>query len=626
MSSTESPHPGRAALALGALGVVYGDIGTSPLYAVKTVFSPSHALGIDPASVFGVLSLITWALIIVVSIKYVVLIMRADNRGEGGIMAMIALTQRVLRPFPKMQRLFLLLGLAGAALFLGDGMITPAISVLSAVEGLGLISPTWNDYEVPITLVLITILFALQRRGTHSIAGMFGPVMLVWFGFLGITGLVSIINQPGVLAALNPAYALGFVQAHGMASFIIFGAVVLVITGAEALYADMGHFGRSPIRLAWFGLVLPSLLLNYFGQGALLLLHPDAVENPFFHLVPSWAILPTVALAALATIIASQAVITGLFSITRQAIQLNFAPRMTIQQTSEHTIGQIYVPAINTALFVGVVLLVLIFQNSDGLAAAYGITVTGTMLIDTLLLAVVATLLWRWPFALVIVVAAAFLIIDAIFFASNALKFFDGGWFPVIIAAAALLLMLTWSRGKGLLLERIKHDGIAIEPFLNSIAQHMPQRVPGNAIFLTAQREGVPHALLHNLAHNKVLHERVILLSVTIHDSPFVAQEQRIEYEALTLNFHRVVLHFGFKDDPDVPAALTLLTAQGLVLEPMQTSYFLSRATLLPAVKPGMALWRERLFISMARNASSATGFFHLPTNRVVEIGTQIEL
>jgi KUP system potassium uptake protein len=626
MSSTESPHPGRAALALGALGVVYGDIGTSPLYAIKTVFTPSHNLGIDPASVLGVLSLIVWALVIVVSIKYVSLIMRADNKGEGGIMAMIALTQRALRPYPKMQRFFLLLGLMGAALFLGDGMITPAISVLSAVEGLGIISPTWNDFEVPITLILITVLFALQRRGTNSIAGMFGPVMLIWFGFLGITGVVSILDQPSVLAALNPVYALGFIQSHGVASFIIFGAIVLVITGAEALYADMGHFGRSPIRLAWFALVLPSLILNYFGQGALLLLHPDAVENPFFRLVPSWAILPTVVLAAVATIIASQAVITGLFSITRQAIQLNFAPRMTIQQTSEHAIGQIYVPAINAALFVGVVLLVLIFHNSDGLAAAYGITVTGTMLIDTLLLAVVAILLWRWPLALVIAVASAFLIIDTVFFASNALKFFDGGWFPVLIAAVALVLMLTWSRGRQLLLARLEKNQIAVAPFLDSIAGHMPHRVPGNAIFLTARREGVPHALLHNMAHNKVLHECVILLSVTTHDLPFIPEEQRIEYEAMPLNFHRVVLHFGFKDDPDVPAALTLLKAYDITLEPMQTSYFLSRANLLPAVKPGMALWRERLFISMARNASSATGFFHLPTNRVVEIGTQIEL
>jgi KUP system potassium uptake protein len=576
--------------------------------------------------VLGVLSLIVWALVIVVSIKYVLLIMCADNKGEGGIMAMIALTQRALRPYPKMQRLLLLLGLSGAALFLGDGMITPAISVLSAVEGLALISPAWNDFEVPITLALITVLFALQRRGTHSIAGMFGPVMLVWFAFLGLSGLVSILDQPSVLAALNPAYALGFIQSHGMASFIIFGAIVLVITGAEALYADMGHFGRSPIRLAWFALVLPSLVLNYFGQGALLLQHPETITNPFFHLVPDGAVLPTVVLAALATIIASQAVITGLFSIARQAIQLNFSPRMSIQQTSEHAIGQIYIPAINAALFVGVVVLVLIFQNSEGLAAAYGITVTGTMLIDTLLLAVVATLLWRWPLALVIATVSVFLIIDIIFFASSALKFFDGGWFPVLIAATTLLLMLTWSRGRGLLLERTKHDVIAVEPFLSSIAQHMPQRVPGNAIFLTAQREGVPNALLHNLAHNKVLHERVVLLSVSIHDLPFITQAQRIEYVALPLNFHRVVLHFGFKDDPDVPTALTLLAAQDIVLEPMQTSYFLSRAALLPAIKPGMALWRERLFIGMARNASSATCFFHLPTNRVVEIGTQIEL
>jgi KUP system potassium uptake protein len=608
------------------LGVVYGDIGTSPLYAVKAVFAPAHALSITASCVLGILSLIAWSLFIVVSVKYVILIMRADNKGEGGIMAMIALTQRALQPHPKIQRFFLLLGLAGAALFLGDGMITPAISILSAVEGLGEVSSKFNAFEVPITLVLITILFALQRGGTASVATLFGPVMLLWFSFLGITGLTSIIGHPDVLAALSPTYAFGFIQTHGAASFIVFGSVVLVITGAEALYADMGHFGRSPIRLAWFGLVLPALLLNYFGQGALLLQHPDAVENPFFHLIPSWAVLPTVILAALATIIASQAVITGLFSITRQAIQLNFAPRMTIQQTSEHAIGQIYVPAINAALFVGVALLVLIFHNSDGLAAAYGITVTGTMLIDSLLLAVVATLFWRWPPAWVALMTLGFLLLDMVFFSANVLKFFDGGWFPVLIAAATLLLMLTWSRGRQLLLARMEKNQIAVAPFLDSIAGHMPHRVPGNAIFLTARREGVPHALLHNMAHNKVLHERVILLSVTTHDLPFIPDEQRIEYEAMQLNFHRVVLNFGFKDDPDVPAALTLLKAHGITLEPMQTSYFLSRANLLPAVKPGMALWRERLFIGMARNASSATGFFHLPTNRVVEIGTQIEL
>ena len=626
LSHNGSTHPGRAALALGALGIVYGDIGTSPLYTIKEVFVPAHNLGIDATSVFGILSLIAWSLMIVVSIKYVTFIMRADNRGEGGIMAMIALTQRVLHPHPKTQRFFLLLGLMGAALFLGDGMITPAISVLSAVEGLGVISPQLNDFEVPITLVLIAMLFAVQQRGTASVASMFGPVMLIWFSFLGLTGLWQIIHQPQVLAALNPAYAIGFVHTHGTASFIIFGTVVLAITGAEALYADMGHFGRSPIRLAWFGLVLPALTLNYFGQGALLLQDPMAIDNPFFRMVPGWAVFPTVMLAALATIIASQAVITGLFSITRQAIQLNFVPRMTILQTSEHSVGQIYVPAINAILFTGVVLLVLVFQNSNGLAAAYGITVTGTMLIDSLLLAVVATLKWRWPFAPVLLMTFGFLSLDVVFFGSNVLKFFDGGWFPVLIAAVAFLLMTTWNRGRGLLLTRIERTGIGIDAFLKSIIQRTPQRVPGNAVFLRANAEGVPHSLLHNLAHNKVLHERVILLNVQIHDSPFVPPDQRIEHTPLPMNFHGVVLHFGFKDEPDVPTALHRLAKHGIDLERMQTSYFLSRLTLLPAIEPGMALWRERLFISMARNAASAPDFFRLPSNRVVEIGTQIEL
>ncbi|MFZ5537720.1 MAG: potassium transporter Kup [Pseudomonadota bacterium] len=626
MSSSNSSQPGRAALALGALGVVYGDIGTSPLYTIKEVFAPSHDLGTDATNVLGILSLIAWSLMIVVSIKYVTFIMRADNRGEGGIMAMIALTQRVLHAYPKSQRFFLLLGLMGAALFLGDGMITPAISVLSAVEGLGVISPQLNNFEVPITLVLITMLFAVQRRGTASVASMFGPIMMVWFSFLGITGMLEIIHQPQVFAALNPAYAIGFVHTHGMASFIIFGAVVLAITGAEALYADMGHFGRSPIRQAWFGLVLPSLTLNYFGQGALLLRDPSAIDNPFYHMIPAWAVLPTVVLATLATIIASQAVITGLFSITKQAIQLNFAPRMTILQTSEHSVGQIYVPAINGILFAGVVLLVLVFQNSNGLAAAYGITVTGTMLIDSLLLAVVATLKWRWPFAPVLLMTIGFLSLDTVFFGSNILKFFDGGWFPVLVATVVFILMITWNRGRTLLFARMEENSIDINGFLNSISQRPPQRVAGTAVFLMAKIEGVPHSLLHNLAHNKVLHERVILLNVTIHDTPFVPVDQRIEHTELPMNFHKVVLHFGFKDDPNVPEALSLLTKDGIVLERMQTSYFLSRQTLLPAANPGMALWRERLFISMARNAAGATGFFHLPTNRVVEIGTQIEL
>jgi KUP system potassium uptake protein len=613
-------------LAVAAIGVVYGDIGTSPLYTIKEAFHGTHGMPVTAANVLGVLSLIFWALVIVVSVKYVVFIMRADNKGEGGIMALMALTQRVTSAEPRLRWLLMTLGIFGAALFYGDGMITPAISVLSAVEGLEVATPAFKPYVIPIALAVLVSLFLIQRSGTASVGALFGPIMMLWFATLALLGMLSIIRHPDVLGAVNPAHALAFFRAHQWGGMLVLGAVVLAVTGGEALYADMGHFGRRPIRYAWFGFVLPALLINYFGQGALLLYEPDAAHNPFYRLAPEWALYPMVVLSTAATVIASQAVISGAFSVTRQAMQLGYAPRMYTQHTSEREIGQIYIPFINWMLLVGIVALVLGFQSSSNLAAAYGIAVTGTMAIDTILAFVVVRRMWGWNWAVTAAGMVFFLSIDLAFFGANALKILQGGWFPIVIAVAVFTLLATWKRGREIMGERLQELAIALEPFLESIARHPPARVPGTAVFLTTSRDAVPHAMLHNLKHNKVLHERVIILTVVFQDIPHVDESERVEVRPLGNNFHKVFAIYGFKDLPDIPHALELCAPHGLEFNMLDTSFFLSRETLIATKRPGMALWREKVFISMMRNAGTATGFFQIPTNRVVELGTQVEL
>lgn len=625
MSSTFRPAS-TASLALGAIGVVFGDIGTSPLYTMKEVFAGHHPLVPTSENVLGILSLVFWALTIVVSIKYVAFIMRADNNGEGGIMALIAVVQRAVPPATRLSGLLAVLGIFGASLFYGDGMITPAISVLSAVEGLQVATPALRPLVEPIALVVLIVLFAIQRHGTHHVGRFFGPVMSLWFLTLAVLGLSNIATAPQVLTALNPVHALDFFARHQGYAFLTLGAVVLAVTGAEALYADMGHFGRRPIRLAWFAFVLPALLLNYFGQGALLIRDPAAIRNPFYLQAPEWALYPLIGLATAATIIASQAVITGAFSVTRQAIQLGYLPRMQVVHTSEHAIGQIYIPFINWAMLTGIVLLVLMFGSSSNLAAAYGIAVTGTMLIDTLLGFVVVILLWRWNRWLAVAGLLVFLTVDLAFFGATSLKIVEGGWFPLLVGLIVFTLLSTWKRGRQLLLIRLQSGAIALRPFIEGLVAHPPVRVPGTAVFLTASKEGVPHALLHNLAHNKVLHERVVFLTVTTENRPYVPTEERLQIEDLGHNFYRLVVHYGFKDAPDIPAALALCAEKGLKFEMMETSFFLSRETLVATGLPGMAPWREQLFIHMARNAESAMSFFRIPTNRVIELGTQVEI
>jgi KUP system potassium uptake protein len=617
---------GLAALSVAAIGVVYGDIGTSPLYTVKIAFSGTHAFPITPANVLGVLSLIFWALILVVSVKYIAFILRADNKGEGGIMALMALTQRAVGERTRKRWILMTLGLIGAALFYGDGMITPAISVLSAVEGLHLATPAFDRYVIPIALMILVGLFLIQRHGTARVGSLFGPVMLVWFAVLAILGVHGILMNPQVLAALNPMYGVLFFVENGLAGFIIFGAVVLAVTGTEGLYADMGHFGRRPLRLVWFGYVLPALVLNYFGQGALLLASPEAIENPFYLLAPSWALYPMVGLSTVATVIASQAMITGAFSITRQAIQLGYAPRMNVMHTSEREIGQIYVPFINWTLLVGVVALVIGFRTSSNLAAAYGIAVTATMTIDSVLVFFIARGLWGWRWPVAFAASGGFFLVDMTLFSANLPKILHGGWFPIAMAAFIFILLSSWKRGRALLAERLTELAIAVEPFLDSVARHPPARVAGTAVFLTTKFEGVPHALMHNLKHNKVLHERVVLLTVIFQDIPHIDDSERIEIWPLGNNFYKLFVIYGFKDETNVTSALELCAAQGLEFNMMDTSFFLSRETLIPSAKPGMALWREKLFISMARNAGSVTTYFQIPTNRVVELGTQVEL
>ena len=617
---------GLAALSVAAVGIVYGDIGTSPLYALQAVFSEEHGISANYANVLGILSLVFWSLLIVVTLKFVVFIMRADNKGEGGIMALISLIQRVTRNDFPIRRTLLILGLFGAALFFGDGIITPAISVLSAVEGLEIGTPGLKPFVIPIALGVLAALFFIQRKGTATVGILFGPIMIVWFVILAFQGAVEIYHYPEVLRALNPWYAFSFFIDHKMKGYLALGAVVLAVTGAEALYADMGHFGKKPIRLAWFVLVLPALLLNYFGQGAMMILDPSTAANPFYALSPKWALFPMVGLSTVATVIASQAVISGVFSMTHQATQLGFMPRMNVIHTSARQIGQIYVPLMNWAMLLGVVALILGFKSSSNLGWAYGLAVTGTITIDTILVFVVARGLWKWNWALIVGGLAFFLIIDLAFLGANLVKIFEGGWFPLVIGLLMFTLMTTWKRGREILAERLQSQSIALKPFLAGLLAHPPVRVPGTAVFLTTNLNNVPHAMLHNLVHNKVIHATVLFLTVKIKDEPWVDASERVQVEAMGDEFYCVTVFYGFKDSPDIPLALAGVKIHGAELNLMETSFFLSRETLIATEIPGMALWRERLFVSMARNGSSATAFFHIPTNRVIELGTQVEL
>lgn len=612
-------------VALAAMGVVFGDIGTSPLYTMKEVFNAHHGLAVTPDNVLGVLSLVFWALTVVVSLKYVVFIMRADNRGEGGIMALTSLALRTTRS-PRLASAMAAVGLFGAALFYGDGVITPAISVLSAVEGLEVATPAFKPYVLPISLVVLTGLFLIQSKGTARVGAVFGPVMLFWFATLGVLGAINVVRHPDVLRAINPAYALAFFEANRGLGFLALGAVVLAITGGEALYADMGHFGRRPIKMAWFGFVFPALYLNYLGQGALILDDPDAVKNPFYLLVPEPLLYPMVALSTLATIIASQAVISGAFSLTKQAVQLGYSPRIHVVHTSEKEVGQIYVPNVNWMLLGAVVALVLGFHSSSALASAYGIAVTLTMMIDTVLAFFVVRTLWNWGLGTSLAFLLAFFAVDFAFFSANTVKIFDGGWFPLALGLAIHTLLMTWKRGRAALTERMRVDTMPLDLFIQSMFHDPPIRVPGTGVFMTTAPDGVPRALLHNLLHNKVLHARVVLVNVITDDVPYVPVSERVRVEELDFGFFRVFVRYGFKDDPDIPAALALCESQGLPFELMESSFFLGRETLIPKAGSSLGLWRERLFILMFRNAHSAADFFCIPANRVVEFGTQIEL
>ncbi len=609
------------ALTLGAIGVVFGDIGTSPLYALKEIFHGHHPIPVTPDNILGMLSLVFWAIMALVSLKYVAIIMRADNRGEGGSLALLALvTERA-----KSQRLsgiITLLGIFAAALFYGDSMITPAISVLSAVEGMEIVTPAFTPYVIPITLTILTGLFFIQKRGTGAVGMFFGPVMIAWFAILGVLGVLEIIENPNVLIAINPLYAVGFVTHHTSLAFLALGSVVLAVTGGEALYTDMGHFGRFPIRLAWFGFVMPALVLNYFGQGALLLNNPEAIESPFFHLAPDWALLPMVLLATVATVIASQAVISGAFSVARQSIQMGLLPRMQIIHTSGKEAGQIYVPFTNWSLYFAVVALVIGFKSSSNLAAAYGIAVTGTMLIDTILVAFVMVLMWRWHWSLVLLSAGTLLAVDVAFFAANAIKIPEGGWFPIAMGVVSFTVLTTWRRGRRLVGEEMAKQSIPMDAFIDSIDG--VHRVYGTSVFMTSAKDGVPAALLHNLKHNQILHERVALVTVETTDTPYVNHFDRIYLHPMKKGFIRVIIRYGFMESPDVPAALEQCKRFGEPFEMMETTFYLSRETIVPSLTTQFSPLRARLFSIMSKNATSASDFFNIPTNRVVELGTQL--
>ncbi|MEJ8857687.1 potassium transporter Kup [Variovorax robiniae] len=620
-----APKTFSPALIIAAIGVVYGDIGTSVLYAMKEVFAHGH-VQFTIENVYGILSMFFWTLTVIVSLKYVVLVLRADNEGEGGLVAMLALASRAVHDKPKLRQLLLMVGIFGTSLFYGDGVITPAISVLSAVEGLEVVSPQFTHYVIPITLVVLFCLFFVQKSGTAGIGKFFGPITLTWFAVIAVLGVHQILNHPEILKALSPHYALKFMWDNPMTSFIILGATVLCVTGAEALYADLGHFGKGPIRIAWFSVVMPALTLNYFGQGALLLENPEAVKNPFFNMAPDWALIPLVILATAATVIASQALITGAFSVTRQVIQLGYLPRLNIEHTSVRTAGQIYIPVVNWGLFVAIVLAVVMFRSSSSLAAAYGIAVTTDMLITTVLTFFVIRFAWKLPLALCIASTAWFFIVDFMFFASNLLKLFEGGWFPLMIGGAVFTLMITWKEGRRLMAEVQRADAIDLQSFLDSVFVSPPTRVEGTAVFLTAAPGVVPNALLHNLKHNKVLHDQNMFVTVRNHEVPWVPMDKRIEIEALGHHCWQIIVHYGFKNDIDLPRALEHARMRGCQLEPMTTSYFLSRDVVIPTLGSGMVPWREKLFAQMHHNASGAADFLGLPNNAVVELGSKIEI
>ena len=620
-----APKSSSAALVLGAIGIVYGDIGTSVLYAIKEIFGHGH-VPFTIENVYGMLSMIFWTMTVIVSIKYVVLVLRADNEGEGGLVAMLALASRAVSDRPKLRSVLLGIGIFGTALFYGDGVITPAISVLSAVEGLEVVSPHFKSYVIPITLVVLFCLFAVQKRGTAGIGKFFGPITLAWFLVLAVLGVSQIVTHPEILKAVSPHYMVRFVWDNPGISFIVLGAVVLCVTGAEALYADMGHFGKRPIRIAWFSVVMPCLVLNYFGQGALLLGNPAAVKNPFFMMAPEWALIPLVLMATAATVIASQAMLTGAFSVTRQVIQLGYLPRLRIEHTSVRSAGQIYIPFVNWSLFVTIVLAVVMFRNSSNLAAAYGIAVTTDMLITTVLTFFVVRFAWKLPLLLCIGATAIFFVIDFAFFASNLLKLPQGGWFTVMIGLFVFTLMITWKEGRRLMGVVQRADALDLRSFLDAVFVNPPARVDGTAVFLTAEPGDVPNALLHNLKHNKVLHEQNLFVTVRSHEVPWIPMNKRIEMEPLGRHCWQVIVHYGFKNDVDLPRALEGARMRGCQLEPMTTSYFLSRDVVIPTLGSGMAPWREKLFAQMHHNASGAAGFLSLPNNAVVELGSKIEI
>jgi KUP system potassium uptake protein len=612
-------------LSLTAMGIVYGDIGTSPLYAMRECFFGSHPVPVTTANVFGILSLILWSLVIIVTVKYHVYVLRFDNRGEGGILALMGLVGVGKKRSQRTKTFLTIIGVFGAALLYGDGMITPAISVLSAIEGLEIATPFFKPYIIPLTLVILVMLFLFQRRGTAGVGAVFGPVILVWFGLLAVLGVGGIVREPSVLRAVNPMYAVHFFAQNGFRGFLVLGAVFLVATGGEALYADLGHFGERPIQIDWFSVVAPSLILNYFGQGALLIRNPAAAHNPFYLLAPTWALYPLVVLATFATVIASQAIISGVFSLTRQAIQLGYLPRMEIIHTSHAESGQIYLPAVNRALMVATMVLVVGFRTSTNLASAYGIAVSSTMVITTLLTYFVSREVLGWGVGRATFVTTAFLIVDFAFFGANLAKIADGGWFPLLIASLVFTVMMTWRRGREILNERLREGSLSIELFLESLRKSPPVRVPGTAVFMTRNDDGIPAALLHSLKHYKVLHESVVLLSVLSEEVSQVQEEERHSVTSLGDGLFRIIVRFGFMEEPLIPPFLERIETTNLHFDPAQTSYFLGRETLIVTDRPGMAKWREHLFASMARNASSASRFFDLPPNRVVELGSQIE-
>nr|WP_314605765.1 potassium transporter Kup [uncultured Janthinobacterium sp.] len=624
--TSEHKKSSLVGLTLAAVGIVYGDIGTSPLYTLKTVFDPTHGLSVTHNNLLGIVSLIFWGLTLIVSLKYVTLVLRADNRGEGGIMALMALVLSSVSKSSRWHVPLMVIGVFGATLFYGDSVITPAISVLSAIEGLEVATPAFSPYVVWLTIAVLVGLYSVQSHGTAGIGRFFAPIMLIWFVALACMGVVNIIKSPAILAAVNPLHAVAFLLENGRIAFLSLGAVVLALTGAEALYADMGHFGKKPIRMAWFLIAFPALALNYLGQGGLLLAHPEAISNPFYQQLGAWSVYPLVILSTMATVIASQATISGTFSMTKQAIALGFLPRMRVRHTSESEIGQIYIPAVNWLQLAVVLLAVVGFGSSEKLAAAYGIAVTATMLATTILTFFVIRYRWKMNLLLCWAATGFFLVIDVNLFSASALKLFHGGWFPLLLGAILFIVMLTWKRGRQLVFENLEKHAIPLDDFLSSLFIAPPLRVPGTAIFLRGETDGVPHALLHNLLHNKVLHERVIFLTVFMHEEPWVAPSERVRVVDLGHQCYQVNVHYGFKDEPDIPDALAQCAQQGLDFEMMETSFFIARQTIISTPGAGMMPWREHLFVTMSRNARTAADYYQIPSNRVIELGTQVEI